>query len=82
MPILVILGFVLVGLSGLVMFGFQIYWFLLWWGPLGVLVGVFVPPLAVVFPFIYLLKEGFSLFYFGVWLAGIVGMAIAAWAQE
>ena len=72
-----ILGLVLDGLSVATMYGFQLHWYFLWWGPLGVLLAFLVPPLCLIFPFVYLLKEGFSLFYFEVSLVGIVGMSIA-----
>uniref|UniRef100_A0A7C4AR32 Uncharacterized protein n=1 Tax=Desulfomonile tiedjei TaxID=2358 RepID=A0A7C4AR32_9BACT len=73
-----ILGYVIFGLSGLAMFGFQLYWFHRWWGDVGVLAGLFIPPLVAAFPLLYLLKEGFSIFYFGIWLAGIGGMVLAS----
>lgn len=60
-------------LSGVIMLAFEVYWFAQWWGMAGVIVSFVVPPLAAVFPFIYLVKEGFSLLYFGVWAIGIAG---------
>jgi hypothetical protein len=48
-----ILGYVIFGLSGLAMFGFQLYWFHRWWGDVGVLAGLFIPLLVAAFPFLY-----------------------------
>jgi hypothetical protein len=72
--LIIIAGAVLWGLSGLALVGFQIYWFYHWWGNLGVLAGFLLASLSVAFPFLYLFKEGFSLLYFGIWLAGMVGI--------
>jgi hypothetical protein len=59
--------------SGAVMLLFELYWFTQWWGTGGLLLAVFAPPVAAIFPFIYLVMEGFSALYFGVWAAGLVG---------
>jgi hypothetical protein len=71
------LGMVLFFGAGVVMFAFQVQFFYQWWGK-GAAAAFFVPPLAAIFPFIYLFKEGFSLLYFGVWAVGILGMIIAS----
>jgi len=61
-------------ISGFLMIVFEIYWFFRWWGLIGAIAGVMIFPIAVLFPFIYFFKEGFSLFYFVVWGLGIIGM--------
>lgn len=71
---IIVVGVVLFGLSALAMFGFQVYWFYYWWGKLGALVGLLLASLSAVFPFLYLYKEEFSLVYFAVWGAGILGL--------
>ena len=78
-----ILGYTLFGLAGIAMFGLEIYWFLIWWDLIGVVVAVFVLSLAVLFPFIYWVKVGvFSLFYFVIWVVGLLGMILAAVFSE
>ena len=69
-------------ISGFLMFAFEIYWFFLWYGLTGAIAGVVFFPLAILFPFIYLFKEGFSLFYFGVWALGIIGMYLGQKDEE
>lgn len=69
-------------ISGFLMVAFEIYWFLRWWGLIGVIAGVMMFPLAVLFPFIYLFKEGFSFFYFGVWALGLVCMYLGQEKEE
>ena len=64
--------------SGLLLYGFEVYWFIQWWGSVGGFIGLFVPPLAIVFPFIYLAKEGFSLFYFATWAVGLSALLIGS----
>ncbi|MFP4149823.1 MAG: hypothetical protein ACLFUG_04705 [Nitriliruptoraceae bacterium] len=72
------LGYVLFYGAGLILFALEVYWFTVWWGGLGLFIGLFVAPIAALFPFIYLFMEGFSLLYFGLWAVGIVGAAIAS----
>ena len=69
-------------ICGFLMFAFEIYWFFSWWGLTGAIAGVLLFPLAFIFPFIYLFKEGFSLFYFGVWGLGIIGMYLGQQDEE
>lgn len=79
----VTIGYTIFALAGIVMFGLEIYWFLIWWDLIGVVVAVFVPPLAALFPFIYWIKVGvFPLFYFIIWAIGILGMIIAVYSSE
>ncbi len=59
-------------ICGLLMYVFEIYWFSKWWGGIGALVAIMVPPLSILFPFIYLAKEGFSILYFGLWAVALV----------
>lgn len=75
-------GIVLFWGAGLVMVAFELYWFAQWWGGVGVVVGLFVPPIVALFPFIYLFLEGFSALYFGVWALGLVGTALVVRASE
>ncbi len=69
-------GMVIFWVSGAIMFLFELYWFMQWWELGGVIAAVLIPPLAVVFPFVFLIKEGFSALYFGVWAAGLLGMFV------
>lgn len=71
------LGIATAVISTLTLFLFKLYWFGVWWGGVGVLGGIVFAPLAAIFPFIFLLKEGLSLVYFGIWIAGIAGGALA-----
>lgn len=64
--------------SGLVLYAFDVYWFYHWWGAIGALIGLLVPPLAFVFPFIYRAMEGFSFFYLGAWAVGILALCIGS----
>lgn len=73
----IVLGFGTLLLSSLLLFLLSLYWFYVWWGILGVFAGIVVAPLAAIFPFIFLFKEGFSLFYFGIWIIGIAGRILA-----
>ena len=69
-------------LPGLVLFLFELYWFSEWWGMGGVIASVAIPPLAALFPFIYLVKEGFSLLYFGLWGVCLLGLMLVASSDE
>jgi len=64
--------------SGLLLYAFEVYWFIQWWGFFGGLIGFFVPPITIVFPFIYLAKEGFSFFFFTTWAVGILALIISS----
>lgn len=72
---------VLVG-AAVIMYGLQVMWFTMWWGSAGALVGFYVPFLVVVFPFIYLLKEGFSFIYFGLLAIGIIAFFIGDRSEQ
>jgi len=69
-------------ICGFLMFIFEIYWFFRWWGLTGAIAGVMFFPLAVLFPFIYLFVEGFSLFYFGLWAVGLIAMYLGQKDEE
>lgn len=69
-------------ISGFLMFICVIYWFFRWWGLGGAIAGVMFFPLAVLFPFIYLFIEGFSLFYFGLWAVSLIGMYLGQKDEE
>ena len=73
-----VFGWVLFIGCGLIMFIFQLSWFHTWWGRGGLFVGLFVPPAAALFPYIFLAKEGFSAFFFGLWTLGIAGLSLPA----
>lgn len=75
-----VLGWGVFIVAGLLLFLFEIYWFNEWWGGAGIVVAVFVPPIAACFPFIFLALEGLSLVYLGVWAVGLAGVGLAAWA--
>lgn len=62
-------------LSGIALWAFEMIWFFAWWGGVGVAVAFFIPPLAALFPFIFLVKEGVSLLYLSIWAVGVA----AAW---
>jgi hypothetical protein len=57
--------------SGLIMWGIQTYWFLNWWGITGILIGIFIPPLAAIFPFIYWYMENFTFLFTLLWILAI-----------
>lgn len=65
-------------ISGIVMVLFEVFWFYQWWGFAGVIASLVLFPLAAIFPFIYLVKEGFSMLYFGVWGLGILGIILGS----
>lgn len=75
-------GRLILGASAIVMFLIEEYWFMQWWEAAGVFAAVMIPPLLLVFPFIFLVKEGFSVIYFGVWAAGLLGLFTAAAFDE
>jgi len=77
-PVSFPIGMALFFASGAAMLVFELIWFHRWWKGLGVVIALFAPPIAALFPFVYLFKEGVSLLYFGVWAAGLVGLFIAA----
>lgn len=73
-----VIGYGLFLLAGLYMFIVEIFTFKLWWGMTGFLIGIFIPPASILFPFIFWFKEGiFPFFYFVVWGLGILGMVLA-----
>lgn len=66
-------------LAGIIMYIIEIVNFNSWWGLDGIVIGVIVAPLAVLFPFIYWIKVGiFPFFYFIIWAAGLLGLFIPA----
>jgi len=69
-------------ICGFLMVIFEVYWFFLWWGLTGAIAGFVIFPLVVLFPFIYLFKEGFSLFYFGLWAVGLIGIYLGQKDEE
>jgi len=68
--------------SGVLMIVFETYWFIRWWGMTAGLISLFIPPLAVLFPFVYWFKEGFSLLYFILWVLAWVGMFLGGRGEE
>jgi hypothetical protein len=78
-----ILLLVLGWLCQLTAIGFEIYWCAHWWGSNGLAAGILGGPIiALVFPFLYWFKEGFSLFYFGLWFVGVFSFAFARVLKE
>jgi len=74
----VIAGFATFGLAGIAMFLFQLYLFTSRWGISGLLIAVGVAPGAALFPVVFFIFEGFSLFYVGVWVLGFAGGLLGA----
>lgn len=72
----IVIGYGLFTLSGAAMWLFSMYWFLQWWGLLGILAALLVPPLATLFPFIYWWQESFPVVYILIWLVGVLGLAL------
>ena len=60
--------------SALYLFVSALYWFLTWWGLLGVVVATFMFPVDFAFPFIYLFVNGFDLYILSVLLAWIIAI--------
>lgn len=78
-----ILGYGLFIVAGLWMWIAEVIAFTRWWDLTGILISVFIPPIAVVFPIIYWVKEGvFPVMYFIVWGVGLLGMFLAAFASK
>jgi hypothetical protein len=69
-----LLGYLAFWGAGIVLFVIELGWFSTWWGGLGVLGAISLPPLAAAFPFIYLALEGFDPNYFAIWAIGLAGM--------
>lgn len=69
-------GFLLFFGAGAATYVFEIMWFYRWWDTVGAIVGAVAAPVAVLFPFIYLVKEGFSVLYFGLWGIALAGVAL------
>lgn len=70
------LGAILFVAAGIPLYIFEVVWFARWWDGLGLIIGVFLPPVAAFFPLVYLAKEGFSAFYFGLWAIGLLGVVL------
>ncbi len=71
-----LLGFGIFSISGAAMWLFMMYYFLQWWGILGLLAGLLLPPLATLFPFIYWWQESFPVAYLSIWLIGLLALAV------
>lgn len=77
------LGYSLFLLAGLWMWIAETIAFAKWWDLTGILISVFIPPVAIAFPIIYWVKEGiFPLFYFIIWGVGLLGIFLAALASK
>lgn len=79
------LGKILFFGSGIILYLVSIYFYYLWFGGLGALLALFVPPFAELFPFVYLLVIGFTpgfLLIVIVWLIGLVGLFMNAAASN
>ncbi|PIZ62215.1 hypothetical protein COY16_05025 [Candidatus Roizmanbacteria bacterium CG_4_10_14_0_2_um_filter_39_13] len=83
MKIIKTIGIALFGLVGVYMYIVEIIAFAQWWGLTGIVVSFMIPPLAVIFPFIYWVKEGvFPLTYLTAWIIGLVGAVLAGYASK
>ncbi|MCA9348923.1 hypothetical protein KC878_02135 [Candidatus Saccharibacteria bacterium] len=71
-----LLGYLTFVLSGITMWLFMIYWFLKWWGLLGIIAALLLPPLATLFPFIYWWQESFPITYISIWLVGVLALIV------
>lgn len=68
-------------ISGIVTWLFYVGALREWLGMIGILVGIFVAPGAIIFPFIYWLAEHeFPVRYFVLWATGLAGIGLAALA--
>jgi hypothetical protein len=73
------IGWILFIVCGIILLIFQIRYCLLWWGIDGVIAAVLLPPLAYLFPILYIIKVGLDncflimgLFWVGSILGGII----------
>ena len=74
----VITGYIIVAVTGLLMFIFWLLAMSKWLGILGIILAILITPGFVVFPIVFWIVEGvFPAFYFIMWGIGIVGMFIA-----
>ncbi len=71
-----VIGYGIFSLSGAAMWLFTMYYFLQWWGLLGLLAGLFIPVLATLFPFIYWWQESFPLTYLLIWAIGLLALVV------
>lgn len=75
-----IIGYILTSITSILMFIYYLLAMFRWLGIIGVIAGVLVTPLAVIFPLIFWVVEGiFPVFYFllwGLWFVGLIFMAI------
>jgi hypothetical protein len=79
------LGKILFWGSGIILYLLSIYSYYLWFGGLGALAALIVPPLAELFPFVYLFLVGFTpefLLIIIIWLVGLVGVFMNAAANK
>jgi len=73
-----VIGWILFIGSGIYLWIVGTILLLSWWGTLGLLLGIFVPPIDFFIPFIYWFKTGiFPSLYFIIWGIGIFGVIIA-----
>lgn len=72
----ILIGYVTFLLSGAVMWLFMMYWFLEWWGLLGIIAAILLPPLATLFPFIYWWQESFPVAYILIWFIGVASLFV------
>lgn len=57
---------------------FEVIWCYRWWGYDGLVIGILGGPvIGFLFPFLYWFKEGFSWFYFGLWVIGLTALTYA-----
>ena len=74
-------GMSVFGICGILMWLFYIGALRQWLGTIGIAIGIFVAPGAIIFPFIYWLTEHeFPVRYFALWATGLAGIGLAALA--
>ncbi|MDD4001514.1 MAG: hypothetical protein PHU35_01850 [Bacteroidales bacterium] len=71
-----VLGYIFSFGSGILMLLFWLDFLIKWVGVFwGVIIGIFISPAIVIFPFLFWIIEGiFPVFYFLLWGIGIIGM--------
>jgi hypothetical protein len=74
----VTIGYIIVIVTGILMFIFWLTAMSKWLGIVGIILAFILAPGLVIFPLIFWIVEGvFPAFYFMMWGIGIVGMLIA-----
>jgi hypothetical protein len=77
-----ILGYILFLGAGAILYAFEVIWLHRWWGSVGLVVGIFVPPIGYVFPFICWAKLGFVPVYFVLLGLSVFGIVLISRGHE